>query len=373
MPAPPITIYWEDLEPGSTMELGSVTPTAQEIMHFARQFDPQPFHLDEAAGKASIFGGLCASGWHTCSLAMRLMVDNFLCRAASMGSPGLETLKWLKPVYPGDTLSLRHTIVESRPLRKRADVGLVQTVWEMFNQDGDKVLHMEGYGMFQRRTPDPTVAGTGGLMDFKPLITLLAIVNPLAIVPFFIHYTQGFSRAQRRRTIWTASFSAFVVIATSALAGLRILEFFGISLASFQVGGGMLLLISSLNMLNAQPAEAKPHTNEMEEGAEKAAMGASIAVVPLTIPLLTGPATMSTVVIYAEKAKTFWQLGTLVGYGIVIGLATALCFALAQPIARVLGKTGINVMTRLMGLILAALAVEVMADGLVKLFPALSR
>lgn len=210
-------------------------------------------------------------------------------------------------------------------------------------------------------------------MDFKPLITLLAIVNPLAIVPFFIHYTQGFSRAQRRRTIWTASFSAFVVIATSALAGLKILEFFGISLASFQVGGGMLLLISSLNMLNAQPAEAKPHTNEMEEGAEKAAMGASIAVVPLTIPLLTGPATMSTVVIYAEKARTFWQLGTLVGYGIVIGVATALCFALAQPIARVLGKTGINVMTRLMGLILAALAVEVMADGLLKLFPALSR
>ncbi|MFZ2388270.1 MAG: MarC family protein, partial [Polaromonas sp.] len=99
--------------------------------------------------------------------------------------------------------------------------------------------------------------------------------------------------------------------------------------------------------------------------------GASIAVVPLTIPLLTGPATMSTVVIYAEKAKTFFQLGTLVGYGVVIGLATALCFSLAQPIARVLGKTGINVMTRLMGLILAALAVEVMADGLGKLFPVL--
>jgi multiple antibiotic resistance protein len=96
-------------------------------------------------------------------------------------------------------------------------------------------------------------------------------------------------------------------------------------------------------------------------------------VVPLTIPLLTGPATMSTVVIYAEKAKTFWQLGTLVGYGVVIGLATALCFALAEPIARVLGKTGINVMTRLMGLILAALAVEVMADGLGKLFPILMK
>jgi multiple antibiotic resistance protein len=208
-------------------------------------------------------------------------------------------------------------------------------------------------------------------MDFKPLLTLLAIVNPLAIVPFFIHYTQGFSRAQRRRTVGVASFSAFVVIAASALLGIRVLEFFGISLASFQVGGGMLLLTSALNMLNAQPAEAKPNTHELQDGAEKAAMGASIAVVPLTIPLLTGPATISTVVIYAERAHTWLQTLALVGYGLVIALATALCFALAEPIARVLGKTGINVMTRLMGLILAALAVEVMADGLHKLFPAL--
>ena len=208
-------------------------------------------------------------------------------------------------------------------------------------------------------------------MELKPLVTLLAIVNPLAIVPFFIHYTQNFSAAQRRSTIQVSSFSAFVVIAVSALAGLQILEFFGISLASFQVGGGMLLLTSALNMLNAQPAEAKTTSHELQDGAEKAAMGASIAVVPLTIPLLTGPATMSTVVIYADKAKTFLQMSTLVGYGVVVALATALCFSLAQPIARVLGKTGINVMTRLMGLILAALAVEVMSDGLTKLFPAL--
>ena len=208
-------------------------------------------------------------------------------------------------------------------------------------------------------------------MDFKPLITLLAIVNPLAIVPFFIHYTQSFSEAQRRRTIWVSSFSVFVVIAVSALLGLQILEFFNISLASFQVGGGLLLLSSSLNMLNAQPAEAKSNATELQDASERAAVGASIAVVPLAIPLLTGPASMSTVVIYADKAKTFWQLATLVGYGVVIGLATALCFALAAPIARVLGKTGINVMTRLMGLILAALAVEVMADGLHKLFPVL--
>ena len=210
-------------------------------------------------------------------------------------------------------------------------------------------------------------------MDFKPLITLLAIVNPLACVPFFIHYTQGFTRAQRQRTIFVSSLTAFIVIAASALLGLQILEFFGISLASFQVGGGLLLLTAAMSMLNAQPAEARANAQEVQDAETKAAMGASIAVVPLTIPLLTGPATMSTVVIYAEKAKNFSQLGSLVGYGVVIALATALCFALATPIARVLGKTGINVMTRLMGLILAALAVEVMSDGLQKLFPILAR
>ena len=210
-------------------------------------------------------------------------------------------------------------------------------------------------------------------MDFKPLITLLAIVNPPAIIPFFIHYTQGFSRANRRHTVLVASFTAFLVIAGSALLGIRILEFFGISLASFQVGGGMLLLTSSLNMLNAKPAEAKPASNDLEAGAEKAAMGDSIAVVPLTIPLLTGPATMSTVVIYAERARTALDMTILVGYGVVIAVVTAVCFALAEPIARVLGRTGINVLTRLMGLILAALAVEVMAEGLGKLFPVLGR
>ncbi|NDP40477.1 MAG: NAAT family transporter [Rhodoferax sp.] len=206
-------------------------------------------------------------------------------------------------------------------------------------------------------------------MDFKPLVTLLALVNPLAIVPFFIHYTHDFTREQKRRTIWISSFSAFVVIATCALMGLHILNFFGISLASFQVGGGLLLLTAALSMLNARPVESKTTSEEVEDAAARA----SIAVVPLTIPLLTGPATMSTVVIYAEKAKTFWQLSTLIGYGVVIALVTALCFSLAQPIARGLGKTGINVMTRLMGLILAALAVEVMSDGLIKLFPILGR
>jgi multiple antibiotic resistance protein len=105
----------------------------------------------------------------------------------------------------------------------------------------------------------------------------------------------------------------------------------------------------------------------------KASLGASIAVVPLTIPLLTGPATMSTVVIFAERAQHVWELAILVGYGVVVGVATGVTFSLAEPIARVLGKTGINVMTRLMGLILAALAVEVMSVGLSTLFPVLRR
>ena len=148
-----IKYYWEDLQPGSVRDLGTVTPSTEEIKEFAEQFDPQPFHVDELAGRRSIFGNLCASGWHTCAMAMRLTVDNFLNESSSMGSPGLESLRWLKPVYPDDTLRLQHTILESRALRTRADIGLVRSAWEMFNQNGEKVLHMEGYGMFRRRNP----------------------------------------------------------------------------------------------------------------------------------------------------------------------------------------------------------------------------
>jgi acyl dehydratase len=148
--------YWEDMTVGSVRELGTVTPTREEIVHFAEQFDPQPFHLSEEGGKASLFGGLCASGWHTCSMAMGLMVRNFLRESSSLGSPGLENIKWLKPVYPGDTLRLVHEVLESRTLNSKPDVGLVRTVWRMHNQHGEQVLHMEGYSMFRRRHPAPT-------------------------------------------------------------------------------------------------------------------------------------------------------------------------------------------------------------------------
>ena len=129
-----IQYFWEDFAPGQVRDMGTITPTREEIIAFAQQFDPQPFHLDEEAAKASVFGGLCASGWHTCAMAMRLMVTNFLHETSSLGSPG-------------------YTIVETKPMGKRPDVGLVHTVWEMFNQHGEKVLHMDGWGMFRRRSP----------------------------------------------------------------------------------------------------------------------------------------------------------------------------------------------------------------------------
>ena len=204
----------------------------------------------------------------------------------------------------------------------------------------------------------------------KPLIALLAIVNPIGVVPFFIHFTQNLTPEQRRHTIRVSAFTAFIVIAVSAIAGLKIIEFFGISLASFQVGGGTLLLISAIQMLNAQPAEGRKE--DVTEGEHKVDTGASIAVVPLTIPLLTGPATISTMVIYADKTRDWWQLAVLVGYGVVVAVATFLVFSASGRIAKVLGQTGINIMTRLMGLILAALAVELLADGLTKLFPILA-
>jgi multiple antibiotic resistance protein len=204
----------------------------------------------------------------------------------------------------------------------------------------------------------------------KPLIALLAIVNPIGVVPFFLHFTQNFSPEQRRRTMRVSATAAFLVVSISGLAGLKVIEFFGISIASFQVGGGLLLLMSAIHMLNAQQAESRP--DDVHQGQEKADAGDSIAVVPLTIPLLTGPATISTMVIYAEKTRTFWEHAVLVGYGVVIGAAAYLAFLASGRIAKVLGQTGINVMSRLMGLILAAMAVELLADGLTKLFPVLA-
>ena len=150
---PAIQYYWEDLPVDTTIDLGSLTVDRDEVLEFAGKYDPQPFHLSDEAAAQSMFGRLAASGWHTCAMVMGLMARNFLLQSSSLGSPGLEKLKWLRPVYPGDTLTVRQRIVESRPMASRPDVGLVRSVWEAFNQDGEQVLMMDGYGMFRRRTP----------------------------------------------------------------------------------------------------------------------------------------------------------------------------------------------------------------------------
>ena len=150
-----IKYFWEDLPVGTTLDIGSTTVDRDEVIAFASKYDPQPFHLDEAAAAKSMFGKLSASGWHTCAMAMGLMVRGFLHESSSLGSPGLEKVSWLTPVYPGDTLTLKQTILESRPMKSRPDVGLTRTLWEMFNQHGEQVLMMDGYGMFRRRTSAP--------------------------------------------------------------------------------------------------------------------------------------------------------------------------------------------------------------------------
>ncbi len=150
-PARSIRRYWEDFAVGSVHEFGAMPVTREATLAFAREFDPQPFHLDDEAAAASLFGRLAASGWHTCAMAMRMMCDGYLLESASLGSPGVDQLRWLKPVFPGDTLSLRMTVLAARPMASRPGVGLVQARWEVFNQQRDAVMTMEGWGMYRLR------------------------------------------------------------------------------------------------------------------------------------------------------------------------------------------------------------------------------
>ena len=144
-------LYFEDFLPGETVEIGRHTFTEKEIVAFAAQFDPQPFHTDPEAAKDTFFGGLIASGWHTCAIGMRLMVQHYIGRAASAGSPGVENIRWLAPVRPGDTITYRRVILEARPSESKPDIGLVRSRSEGLNQRGETVMTMEGWGMFRRR------------------------------------------------------------------------------------------------------------------------------------------------------------------------------------------------------------------------------
>ena len=145
------TIAFEDFQPGSTFELGSYEMTADEIIDFARRYDPQPFHLDAEAAALSPFGGLIASGWHTASVFMRLYVDAVLADSLSMGSPGIEQLRWRQPVRPGDVLTGRFIVQRVEPSSRRDDRGTVFFEGEMTNAAGDTVLTMAGRGYFGRR------------------------------------------------------------------------------------------------------------------------------------------------------------------------------------------------------------------------------
>lgn len=146
--------YFEDFFPGQEIELGSRTVTEQEIIEFATDFDPQPFHVDRDAAKDSIFGGVIASGWHTCSMIMRIVVDSVLGNSSSMGSPGLEKVRWILPVRPNDTLSVRYITTQVKASASKPDRGVVWSTWEARNQDGELVCTVEGMGMYGRRRQD---------------------------------------------------------------------------------------------------------------------------------------------------------------------------------------------------------------------------
>ncbi len=145
--------YFEDYVPGAVYEYGYVTVTEAEILDFARKFDPQPIHVDPEFAAHGPFGGLIASGWHTAGIMMRMLVDHFLSRIASLGSPGLDELRWPAPVRPGDSLRLRATVVEARRSRSKPDRGLVRTQSELFNQNDEVVLRVTATNILRARNP----------------------------------------------------------------------------------------------------------------------------------------------------------------------------------------------------------------------------
>jgi acyl dehydratase len=140
-------LYFEDHIPGSVSQFGSVVVTEQEIVDFANRYDPQTFHNDPEAAKGTSFGGLVASGWLTGALAMRLIVDHQVSHVKTLGSPGMDEIRWLKPVRPGDTLSVRLTILEKRLSQSKPDRGVIKGLIEVLNQDGDVVMSWKGVHM----------------------------------------------------------------------------------------------------------------------------------------------------------------------------------------------------------------------------------
>jgi len=143
--------YFEDYVAGSVHEFGRITVEEHDVVEFARRYDPQPFHVDPEAAKHTSFGGLIASGWHTAGLMMRLVVDHYLSHVGSLASPGVDELRWTQPVRPGDTLSVRATVLETRRSRSKPDRGIVHTLFDVLNQRGEVVMSVKAMNMLQAR------------------------------------------------------------------------------------------------------------------------------------------------------------------------------------------------------------------------------
>lgn len=202
---------------------------------------------------------------------------------------------------------------------------------------------------------------------FKIGIALFAIVNPIGGVPVFVTATQGWPEADRTRTVRIVALTVFMVLAVAVFIGDSILTFFGISIPSFQVGGGILLLLMAISMMHGKPSGARQTPEETQAASEREA----IAIVPLSIPLLAGPGAISSMIIAAEQSGSFWGHVLLIGPVAVVSLLVWSILGLSTAIADRLGTIGINIVTRLMGLILAAMAIEFIAHGLGSLFPGL--
>lgn len=158
---PPQQRWFDDYEEGETFEFGDHLVTEQEITEFARRYDPQPFHLDAAAAAASHFGGIVGSGWMSCAILMRLLCDHFISRVSSMGSPGVDQVRWLRPVRPGDRLRARVRVRAVRASQTRPDRGIVSAEHELLNQRDEVVMTMSGNGFYLRRPSPPAPGGHG--------------------------------------------------------------------------------------------------------------------------------------------------------------------------------------------------------------------
>ena len=148
-----VTRYFEDYVPGTTVDCGSFSLSEAEIIAFAKEYDPQPFHVDPVAAKDGPFGGLIASGWHTTSMMMRQLVDSYVSPESSLGAAGVDELRWPKPVRPGDTLHVRATVLEARRSSSKPDRGIVKTLMELTNQDGDLVMKVTAINFILLRDP----------------------------------------------------------------------------------------------------------------------------------------------------------------------------------------------------------------------------